>query len=127
MIFCDLLYQAYIPLPPPSFHSLLQTLYILGTLYPSRLYKIVLSHPRAFSKLLSSIFPELEEDELAARFRLIDAILVEGYNHEEKLELPSDELEDALTELMNCMALPSTSTFALAVANMVRPEKRARK
>ena len=116
--------QSVIPLPPPAFHTLVQSVYILATLDPSCLYALVLKHPVAFERLLTSISPELSVAELGARFRLLDLMLIEGAAHP---ELPALKLaisfEHVQRELMECVANASTSIFALAVSNMVSKQR----
>jgi len=108
---------AYIPLSPPSFHSLLQTFYIVGTLAPSQLYSVILEHPATFDKILSSIFPELEPRELTIRFQLVDLIMVAGYL--KPAPTLTIDLEEIMREMMACLVDVPTHVFSLASTNML--------
>jgi len=111
---------ALVPLPPATFHALVQTLYVLSTLDPARVYRLAVAHPAAVDKLLLSISPELDAAELGARFRFLDLLLIEGAQHpEHPLPLSPDELEETIEELMECLANPSASIFALAATNLL--------
>jgi len=118
--------QALVPLPPETFHSLVQSLYILATLDVSRLYSLCVAHPAALDKLLLSISPELEAEEMGARFRLLDLLLVEGATPSTppKPALPllaqdEDGLEECMHELLECLSNPSQSLFGLAASNLL--------
>lgn len=109
-----------IPLSPDSFHTLVQSFYILSTLDTGRVYSLAVQHPAAIDQLLLSIAPELTRSELLARFRLLDLILLEAASHPSRpLKLQVD-FEHTFQELMEVLANESASVFALAASNMVR-------
>lgn len=112
-------HQAIIPLSPDSFHTLAQSFYILSTLDTGRVYSLAVQHPAAIDALLQSIAPELSRSELAARFRLLDLILLEAASHPSRPLKLSVDFEHIFRELMEVLANESMSVFALAASNMV--------
>lgn len=111
--------QAAIPLSPDAFHTLVQSFYILSTLDTERVYSLAVQHPAAIDQLLLSIAPELTRAELAARFRLLDLILLESACHPSRPLKLTIDFEHIFRELMEVLANESASVFALAASNMV--------
>ena len=109
-----------IPLSPDSFHTLVQSFYILSTLDTGRVYSLAVQHPAAIDQLLISIAPELSRSELLARFRLLDLILLEAASHPSRPLKLTVDFEHTFKELMEVLANDSASVFALTASNMVR-------
>jgi len=110
---------AYVPLSSAHLQSLLQSLYILGTLLPPQLYIITQQHPASITKLLSSLSLDLPASDLAARLRLLDLILIEAHASKQPMEGGAELIEHVQTVLIHCLAHAHLSIQALATTNML--------